>query len=148
MQRAEYFPLETGGILLGYRRLIINVDHWVITAVTGPGPNAKHHRFRFIPDDDYHRKKAVNHFESQGGSEYYLGDWHTHPDGSPDSSWTDRKTLYKNARRAKHTNYRSLMLIIGGDIDFPLYAVHIGDKTSVLRRYVKRPDSIIPIFCS
>ena len=129
-ERAEHFPLETGGILLGYRRLEENVEHWVITAVTGPGRGAKHRRNRFTPDHDYHRKEAEKHFSAQKGTEYYLGDWHTHPDGAPDCSWIDRRTLFKNACRAGHTADRSLMLIVGGGIEEPSYGAHIGARNS------------------
>ena len=38
-------PLETGGVMLGYA----NPPHVVVREIIGPGPSAKHYRYRFIP---------------------------------------------------------------------------------------------------
>lgn len=120
--------------------------HWVVTAVTGPGPAAKHRRYRFTPDYEYHEREAVAHFQKQNGTEYYLGDWHTHPSGSPESSWLDRTTLHKNAARASHTDFRSLMLIIGGELDTPDFSGYIGFRTSGWGGNLKKPLGINLIF--
>ena len=45
------WPLETGGVLVGY---VADNDDMVILSASGPGPNASHKRYRFKPDHNYH----------------------------------------------------------------------------------------------
>lgn len=123
--RSDTFPLENGGILLGYSTEESGVRHWVISSATGPGKRAKHGRYRFTPDDDHHTNEAKRHYYQTGGYEYYLGDWHTHPNATCLPSILDRVTLYRNARRADHLGFRSLMLIIGGEIDSAYYGAYV-----------------------
>lgn len=125
--RSDSFPLETGGILLGYSTEENNQNHWVVTSVTGPGESAKHGKYRFTPDDKYHISEAKRHYYQTSGTEYYLGDWHTHPDGSCVTSFLDRMTLYRNARRAHYLRLKSLMIIVGGAPGTTSYGAYIGN---------------------
>lgn len=42
-------PWETGGMLMGY---VADNGDYVVTQLIGPGPNAKHSRYRFLPDNE------------------------------------------------------------------------------------------------
>lgn len=108
MQRegAELFPLETGGILLGWRR---GVDR-IVVDVVGPGRNALHGRIRFLPDHRWQVSEITRTFHATGGDIDYLGDWHTHPDGFAQMSSEDVKTLTRISRRVPG----ALMLILAG----------------------------------
>ncbi|WP_225936532.1 Mov34/MPN/PAD-1 family protein [Caballeronia sp. NK8] len=84
------YPLETGGALTEY---IAENGEPVVQHIVGPRPSAQHKRHRFRPDHDWQRRRLDEIFETSSGRAVYLGDWHTHPDGSPRMSWLDRRTL-------------------------------------------------------
>lgn len=105
----ERSPLETGGVLLG---LADGVNVW-IEAVVGPGPNAHHARTTFVPDAEYQDRRIAEIYEAFGRRISYLGDWHTHPNASPNISWRDQKTLKLISREGKARQTQPLMLIFG-----------------------------------
>lgn len=144
--RTAVFPLETGGILLGYATEDNDTRHWVVTEAIGPGDLAKHGQCRFTPDDDHHISEAKSHYRETGGHEYYLGDWHTHPNGSCRPSVLDRVTLYRNARRADHLGFFSLMLIIGGEIDAVDYGAYVHAWSPNVFRILKESRTLKPRF--
>lgn len=144
--RDDYFPLETGGILLGYRTFVSQQHHWVVTAATGPGEAAKHGRFRFSPDDEFHTSEAKRHFQEKNGTEYYLGDWHSHPNGIHATSLLDRLTLFKNARRAKHLDGHSLMLIVAGKEHISTYGAYIGIADKNIANILRPIQAMAPDF--
>ena len=122
---------------MGYSIVENDRYHWVVTSVTGPGKKARHSRYRFAPEDKFHIQEAKRHYYHTGGTEYYLGDWHTHPNGSCVTSILDRLTLYRNARRADHLQFRSLMLIIGGEIRTATYGAYVEKgRQNLLRKLV------------
>lgn len=105
-QGTEFSPLETGGILLGWRR----GDDRVVVDVVGPGQNALHGRTRFLPDHKWQMNELSRVFKATGGDIDYLGDWHTHPDGHAIMSQADIHTLTRISRRVRG----ALMLIVAG----------------------------------
>ena len=88
-QAQQHFPLETGGMLLGYE----SNDDIVLTKIIGAGPNAKHGYSHFVPDGEYQQSALEEHFWATDGRETYLGDWHTHPKGKNKLSPLDKRTL-------------------------------------------------------
>ena len=107
--KAKY-PLETGGVLMGYFGEPGNVS--VIMYASGPGPNAIHLRNYYRPDQKFDESQIATIYRESGRQITYLGDWHTHPAPIDKLSYKDRKTLkkiamYKNA----HVN-TPLMLIL------------------------------------
>jgi integrative and conjugative element protein (TIGR02256 family) len=102
-------PLETGGVLLG----VADAANVWIDTIVGPGPSAQHTRTSFIPDADYQSEKVADAYRASGRRLAYLGDWHTHPGGSPRISWRDRRTLrlisHDTAARQSHP----IMFILG-----------------------------------
>ena len=68
-------PNETGGAFMGYWS---DPNTVVITDVIGPGPNAKHTRYSFHPDVEYHAAEIDRIYSQSGRINTYLGDWHTH----------------------------------------------------------------------
>lgn len=106
-----YFPLETGGVLAGY--FADNGDA-VIRAVIGAGPSARHQRLRFEPDHLWQCERLDDLYVDSDGLAVYLGDWHTHPRGSPLVSWLDRRTLLKIAQHPDAHCASPLMVIGAG----------------------------------
>ena len=86
----KWFPLETGGLLIGYRA---DNGEIVITDITVAGPNAIHKKSQFIPDYDFDQNVVEEAFHRTGGICNYLGDWHTHPNGNGFLSWPDKRTM-------------------------------------------------------
>lgn len=110
----EHAPFEVGGMLVGYEAT--NGDT-VVTHVIGPGPGAIHHRFSFSPDSDYQQLALEVWFRDTGGRETYLGDWHTHPGGSPMPSLTDKQTLARIASTESSGTRYPVMVILAGEAD-------------------------------
>lgn len=108
---STWAPLEVGGILLGYH----NAGAAVITHITGPGPNAEHSPNAFHPDHAFHVEVSEQIYRETGGVSRYLGDWHTHPDGSAQLSMIDRRTLRRIARSAQAQCPTPLMMVIAGE---------------------------------
>lgn len=107
------FPNETGGVLLGYR------DREEATLVQvmfqiGPGPNAVHKRHRFEPDSVWQQAQIALAYGQSGRIATYLGDWHSHPEGSPRLSKLDRDTARRIARCRQARARRPIMLILCG----------------------------------
>lgn len=89
----------------------------VITHIIGPGPHAVHAQSAFIPDHAFHRDQVARVYASTNRQSTYLGDWHTHPNGSTTLSATDRDTLRSIANAPAARVPEPLMLIVGGTIE-------------------------------
>jgi len=85
--------LETGGLLLGY----LAAQGAVITTVTGPGPGARRTGVSFLPDARWQEQALAAVYVASGKTVSYLGDWHTHPQGTTVMSVRDRRTLTRVA---------------------------------------------------
>lgn len=53
-------------------------------------------------------------FERSGGEKYYVGDFHSHPGGSPVPSRTDEETQFSIARDGNSRCESPIMVIVGG----------------------------------
>lgn len=105
-------PLETGGMLIGYWASKSDV---VITRSLAAGPEAKHRRAAFSPDQDYQERELARIYGATGGVETYLGDWHTHPGQDwPVLSGKDRSTLKRIARAPEARAPTAVTMILGG----------------------------------
>jgi integrative and conjugative element protein (TIGR02256 family) len=110
-------PNETGGAFMGYWADRSTV---VITDVIGPGPNAEHSRHSFYPDAEYHDREIERIYSASDRLHTYLGDWHTHPNGSARTSRKDRKTLSAIASDPGARAPRPIMAILAGNKDWRL----------------------------
>jgi len=106
-----FYPFETGGVLVGY--IAINGEPVVFGAI-GPGPAAVHRRQRFTPDHAWQCQQLDDVFDKSAGALVYVGDWHTHPEGSPQMSWLDHRTLRAIAKHPQAKTPNPLMLIGAG----------------------------------
>ena len=111
---AERSPLETGGCLAGYYAK--DTDDVVITHVIGPGPAATHQSTTFLADRDYHDEMLAVLWETSKRRIRYVGDWHTHPGGSPQLSLLDRAFMKHAARDQDALLKCSLVAIVYGDL--------------------------------
>jgi integrative and conjugative element protein (TIGR02256 family) len=110
-------PNETGGAFMGYWSDPSTV---VITDVIGPGPSAKHSQHSFYPDVQYHDSEIERVYTASDRLHTYLGDWHTHPNGSARTSRKDRKTLSAIASDPGARAPQPIMAILAGNQDWKL----------------------------
>lgn len=103
-------PKETGGLLVGYRA---DNGDLVIHEAIGPGPNAQHSAVSFVPDHRWQCNRLDAIYERSNGQLIYLGDWHTHPNGVPEMSGIDRRTLRAIALHPGISSSAPVMLIGG-----------------------------------
>jgi integrative and conjugative element protein (TIGR02256 family) len=109
-EASRVYPLETGGVLIGYRAENRDI---VIMEIIGPGPRAIHQRRKFTPDHSWQCNQLDAAYDHSSATFVYLGDWHTHPDGIPQMSWLDRRTHRAIARHPQAQTPHPLMLIGG-----------------------------------
>ncbi len=112
----NHFPLETGGLLVGYQNKQQRLT--VIADIIGPGQEAKHYRYSFIPDYDYQEYQLSEAYKQSGRTLTYLGDWHSHPLGNHVLSSHDSGTL------------QSIADFPMARMPFPFMAILAGSKRS------------------
>jgi integrative and conjugative element protein (TIGR02256 family) len=109
----RYAPRETGGMLLGYRRLPTNAPaQLVVTDTVGAGPKARRRRLRFAPDGRWQEQRLEEIYERSGRHSTFLGDWHSHPRGAPRPSLLDRRTYARVAAAPQTASELVLVLIL------------------------------------
>jgi integrative and conjugative element protein (TIGR02256 family) len=124
-EAAKWAPLETGGVLLGY---FSDSNEVVVTALVHAGPKAKRTRWSFRPDPQFQNDAIAGKYEASGRQDRYLGDWHTHPGGSRNMSWRDRRTLQSIAECDDARIANPVMVILHDD-DWKLAPWQFSCKT-------------------
>lgn len=112
-EASKWYPYETGGVFMGY----LASDDVVVTDVISCGENSSHKRYSFYPDQDYQLKEISDLYNRTSGQITYLGDWHTHPNGSTSLSNTDKRTLVRIATTVEAKISKPVMGIMGGMSD-------------------------------
>lgn len=111
-EASDKYPLETGGVLLGYW----NGEDVVLTQASGPGPRARHRRLRFKPDHEYQERWIAKRYRKSSGIDTYLGDWHTHPKANVAvPSFVDRATAKRVALSQTARAPSPLTMILAGN---------------------------------
>lgn len=116
------WPLETGGLLLGWSP---HPGAVAISQVIGPGPQADHHAASFTPDASWQNEQLAQAYKQAGRHLNYLGDWHTHPRGTDRLSSTDRATLRRIAAHPDARAPHPVMAILAGG---PLWQVAVRQQ--------------------
>ncbi|MBS1092961.1 Mov34/MPN/PAD-1 family protein [Gluconobacter sp. Dm-74] len=88
---------EAGGILLGHLR---GTDIEVVGRTT-PGSSDLRSLFSFERSDPQHQEAADDAWMASGGTQTWVGEWHTHPCGNVLPSDIDLRTWRKHARTEK-----------------------------------------------
>lgn len=83
--------LESGGILLGYRR----GAHLHIVDATTPLPEDLRLRSRFFRRDSGHQEFATKQWELSNNTMDYIGEWHSHSELEPTPSPIDKSEWRK-----------------------------------------------------
>ena len=119
--------METGGIIIGYYDELR--QNAVITEFTKPPEDSKAARFRF-----YRGIKGLKSLLQQCWKEqnYYLGEWHLHPNSNPTPSAADIAQMKKIAQD-KNFNCKEPILMILGEVA----------KTKVISLSICKNDQIL-----
>ncbi len=127
---------------MGYRA--DGTDERVATHVVGPGPNAIHEEFRFVPDHDYQLAEIARLYETSGRCLEYLGDWHSHPGAEGYLSDKDLETLNRIARSRTARVENPVMLVMAGQKGWDPFAwIHERSSAWVWgRRSITEPLAV------
>lgn len=127
IEATRKFPFESGGVLMGER---LGPDRWRIDLVIGPGPDARHERYRFTPDPAWQHERIAECFQATGGRSTYLGDWHSHPGARHGRlSYIDRRAARTILHSPDSQCDRVLMAIVWGrpnDWNMDVWACELG----------------------
>jgi len=88
-ETSAHYPLETGGMLLGY----IKEKNYYVLDLVEAGPNAVRKVNYFLPDGKYQQPILERKFNKSNGLITFLGDWHSHPNADSYLSKLDMETL-------------------------------------------------------
>lgn len=103
------YPYETGGILIG--KYSDDLKWAEITTITGAPAESKRTRCSFIRSTQGIIVKLKSEWKKQ---QYYLGEWHYHPNASPRPSGLDLRTMFKLSENEELHCPEPVLLIIGG----------------------------------
>jgi integrative and conjugative element protein (TIGR02256 family) len=107
----RYFPLESGGVFMGYS----TGEDLVITAMILGGKSALRTRTSYEPDLDWQNRQIAAHYEASGRRDAYLGDWHSHPNTKiAYMSGDDRAVMRRIIRSPEARNSAPVMMIFAG----------------------------------
>lgn len=116
---------EAGGILIGSHR----GDHVEVTDCTVPMRRDARTRTLFDRMDGGHQDAAMRAWRSSGGTDSYVGEWHTHPEAHPSPSFLDRWTWSRIMRKSREP----VVFAIGG-WDSCWWGLGVGSRTVAMRR--------------
>lgn len=107
----SWAPAETGGILMGSSASAGRAVEvcWLL----GGGPEADRNGTSFEPDQGWQEEQVARIYQQSGRRAIYLGDWHSHPDGSPHLSLQDKKVARLISRSESARCEHPIMWIIG-----------------------------------
>jgi integrative and conjugative element protein (TIGR02256 family) len=105
---------ETGGIIAGYYSVNLNTAN---ITYASPQPIDSLQGFCWF-------KRGVNGLKKRmdnmwyNKNEYYLGEWHYHPNSKPDASKVDIIQMHSISRNKKFNCPEPIMIIIGGNNEY------------------------------
>jgi integrative and conjugative element protein (TIGR02256 family) len=132
------YPSETGGVLMGFDA----GNGLVVTELIGPGPRAIHERHTFTPDYQYQDAEIKRIYTDSRRLHTYLGDWHSHPDGSASLSPKDKRALRVIAAHKAARAKAPVMAILAGATSWKLAVWRCVPRSVLQRRYFHRYDKM------
>lgn len=104
------YPSETGGIVIG--SYTVSLDCAIATSFTNAPPDSESGRTWFRRGIRGLKRLLDKRWKS---GEFYLGEWHFHPNGEPDPSLTDRQQVERFSRSNDVNCSEPILLILGGN---------------------------------
>lgn len=100
---------ESGGVLTG----VILDGEIQVKNCSVPTKHDKRSRYNFVRSAKSAQAFINKRFASSGGTEVYLGEWHTHPEDHPMPSRIDIIDFKKTIQISKINSETTLMIIVG-----------------------------------
>lgn len=116
---------EIGGVIIGRHR----GPHLELICITDPGPADLSRPRSFLKQDPSHESHARDAWQASGGTDTYVGEWHSHPLGMPNPSDVDMRSWTKVARATS----RMAAFVIVAPEGWALFVVHPGNRYKVVR---------------
>ncbi|MBO4915386.1 MAG: Mov34/MPN/PAD-1 family protein [Oscillospiraceae bacterium] len=136
----KYSTRETGGILIGHYSPDL---HWAeIDEITGPPQDSIHRATTFIRGKHSILSKLDKLWHRE---EYYLGEWHYHPNASPLPSATDKQTMFAISKSKELFCPEPILIIVGNlNLSWQLHvSVFVGNSEIVLKETpLKQPQEV------
>ena len=133
---AKSFPLETGGIIVGY--YTEDLSQAVICLITGPPPDSVHGRYTFKRGTKGLKEILKN---AQSEKQFYLGEWHLHPNGTTEPSCQDVNQMKDIAGSKAYNCPEPIMIIIAGNaIKYEIGVFLAKRKPSKIYELVRSPN--------
>ncbi|MFL0797312.1 MAG: Mov34/MPN/PAD-1 family protein [Cellvibrionaceae bacterium] len=85
---------EACGVIIG--ESFYDDSKYIVDMATSPRRNDFRQRANFKIKDKFHQKVVDKEWRKSGGTRFYLGFWHSHPQESPVPSFLDRSEWKKN----------------------------------------------------
>ena len=110
----KYYPLETGGVLIGYYSEDDNGDLNIIniTRVLPQSRDSINNPTGFVSGTEG-IMDILNEEWDNPEKRYYIGEWHTHPDNSPEPSKLDDEQMFKYSKDDKLNCPEPILFVIG-----------------------------------
>jgi len=135
LQKTEKAP-ESCGFLLGYENN--NTHNITISGLTTPQKEDIRTRFFCRLHERFHFRGILEHKKKQN---YYMGVWHTHPQGVPTPSTIDYND-WKDTLRNERTACDYVFFIIAGTVEFKLWAGEFTSGRIIELHEVERVDGL------
>ncbi len=101
---------EAGGLLIGRR--IEDTEHVIIDYASVPHPDDRATRTTFERLDAGHQALLEELWSASEGALDYVGEWHTHPNGEPEPSETDRSEWRRLAQEIEREHDALFYVIV------------------------------------
>ena len=124
------YPYETGGILIG--RYSDDLKWAEITTITGAPAESKQTLCSFVRSTRGIITKLKRAWQKQ---QYYLGEWHYHPNASPKPSALDLKTMVNLSKDEDLGCPEPILLVIGGSSSNWLQYIGVYVKEQEIELY-------------
>jgi integrative and conjugative element protein (TIGR02256 family) len=94
-------------------RIVVERPDVIVETVTVPSVDDRRSRFTFFRARKPTQAAINAAWKASGGTQNYLGEWHTHPEDHPTPSWVDRRDWQRIAREARFEQDALFFLIVG-----------------------------------
>lgn len=102
---------EAGGVLVG--RLILDSKDVIIDKASEPSCWDRRTRFRFLRRARPAQKVVSKAWQASGGTQNYLGEWHSHPEDVPNPSGVDLDDWQRVVSRSSFEQDALFFIIVG-----------------------------------
>lgn len=113
-QQLRESDLEAGGMLIGHHP--IGTTDIILDRITEPQPGDRRTRNRFYRSQDAHQRLLDEEWERSNYTRNYVGEWHTHPQKSPQPSWLDRMSWLRAMRGTDFCGSGLVFIIVGTSV--------------------------------